>query len=33
MAPLVPWSINPNWILLPCAALLAYMMAITAASF
>lgn len=29
----LPWSINPNWILLPCAALLGFMVAITAAAF
>lgn len=29
----LPWSINPNWILLPCAALLGFMVAITAATF
>ncbi|MNJ37410.1 hypothetical protein D3C77_322270 [compost metagenome] len=29
----LPWSFNPNWILLPCAALLGFMVAITAATF
>jgi len=29
----LPWSINPNWILLPSAALLGLMVAITAAAF
>lgn len=29
----LPWSIHPNWILLPCASLLGYMVAITATTF
>ncbi|EKT4450917.1 MULTISPECIES: TIGR03747 family integrating conjugative element membrane protein [Pseudomonas] len=29
----LPWSLNPSWVLLPCAALLGFMVAITAASF
>jgi integrating conjugative element membrane protein (TIGR03747 family) len=29
----LPWSLNPNWVLLPCAALLGCMVAITAATF
>ncbi|MGH8347905.1 MAG: TIGR03747 family integrating conjugative element membrane protein [Pseudomonas sp.] len=29
----LPWSPNPNWVLLPCAALLGCMVAITAATF
>ena len=29
----LPWSLNPIWILLPCAAMLGWMVAITAASF
>lgn len=29
----LPWSINPNWVLLPCAVLLAIMIAISAATF
>ncbi len=29
----LPWSLNPNWILLPCAALLGFMVAITATTF
>lgn len=29
----LPWSLNPIWILLPCSAMLGWMVAITAASF
>lgn len=29
----LPWSLNPIWILLPCAAVLGWMVAITAATF
>jgi len=29
----LPWSLNPNWVLLPCATLLGCMVAITAATF
>ncbi|EOG3622669.1 TIGR03747 family integrating conjugative element membrane protein [Pseudomonas putida] len=29
----LPWSLNPNWVLLPCAAVLGIMVAITAATF
>ncbi|MCE0930826.1 TIGR03747 family integrating conjugative element membrane protein [Pseudomonas monteilii] len=29
----LPWSLNPSWVLLPCAVLLGFMVAITAASF
>ncbi|APO83327.1 TIGR03747 family integrating conjugative element membrane protein [Pseudomonas sp. GD03817] len=29
----LPWSLNPNWVLLPCAVLLGWMVAITAATF
>lgn len=29
----LPWSINPNWILLPCSTLLGTMVAITASTF
>lgn len=29
----LPWSLNPSWVLLPCAALLGCMVAITAATF
>ncbi|WP_409322100.1 TIGR03747 family integrating conjugative element membrane protein [Pseudomonas putida] len=29
----LPWSLNPLWVLLPCAALLGWMVAITAATF
>ncbi|WP_409488512.1 TIGR03747 family integrating conjugative element membrane protein [Pseudomonas promysalinigenes] len=29
----LPWSINPTWVLLPCAALLGWMVAITATTF
>ncbi|MFK0033752.1 TIGR03747 family integrating conjugative element membrane protein [Pseudomonas monteilii] len=29
----LPTSVNPNWVLLPCAALLGWMVAITAATF
>lgn len=29
----LPWSFNPTWVLLPCAALLGFMVALTAATF
>lgn len=29
----LPWSVNPNWVLLPCATLLGCMIAITSATF
>ncbi|MDH4549939.1 TIGR03747 family integrating conjugative element membrane protein [Pseudomonas sp. BN607] len=29
----LPWSLNPSWVLLPCAALLGFMVAITATTF
>ncbi|PSS58911.1 TIGR03747 family integrating conjugative element membrane protein [Pseudomonas sp. BBP2017] len=29
----LPWSLNPSWILLPCAALLGFMVAITTSTF
>jgi len=29
----MPWSLNPNWVLLPCSALLGWMVAITASTF
>ncbi|MBA6104642.1 MULTISPECIES: TIGR03747 family integrating conjugative element membrane protein [Pseudomonas] len=29
----LPWSLNPNWVLLPCAAFFGCMVAITAATF
>jgi integrating conjugative element membrane protein (TIGR03747 family) len=29
----LPWSLNPNWVLFPCATLLGCMVAITAATF
>lgn len=29
----LPWSVNPIWVLLPCAALLGWMVAITATTF
>lgn len=29
----IPWSLNPNWVLLPCAVILGCMIAITAATF
>lgn len=29
----LPWSLNPIWVLLPCAALLGYMVAVTTSTF
>ncbi|MFB4390380.1 MULTISPECIES: TIGR03747 family integrating conjugative element membrane protein [unclassified Pseudomonas] len=29
----LPWSLNPNWVLLPCASLLGFMVAITSTTF
>lgn len=29
----LPWSLNPNWILLPCAALLGWMVGVTVTTF
>ncbi|NWA91458.1 TIGR03747 family integrating conjugative element membrane protein [Pseudomonas sp. D8002] len=29
----LPWSLNPNWVLLPCAAFLGFMVMITASTF